>query len=176
MHWGACDSDMRMATEFEAVGIARAIHSVRATVTCSQQPSHSFSRRFSRRLSLSVLSLLAVHLPVSLIVVGCVGDRRTLLPVQQSSHSHTQPAGVHRLRQCVSPTRVVRCHSLMGEGTMKEPCFSAQKTVCALGRPAPPPAHSTCYHGMGTHCAGVCQTPAFARRRAERRCTRVCFS
>ena len=58
----------------------------------------------------------------------------------------------------------------------KEPCFYAQRTVYTLGRPAPPPAHSTDTSvTAGAHFALVGQTPGVlhAGRPKEVRCQRA---
>ena len=77
--------------------------------------------------------------------------------------------------RCLHPTPSLSLHTCTytpEEETTKEPCFKAQKTVHALGRPAPPPAHQaliTSVTGGTPHFALVCQTPAFCTQEGRKK-------
>jgi hypothetical protein len=87
-------------------------------------------------------------------------------------------ATLHTARQYTSPARVVRCHRPGGRRHLRKSRVFRPRKQYALGRPAPPPTHSTDTSvTAGTHFAIVLSNPGvFARRKAERKYAQVCFS
>ena len=92
---------------------------------------------------------------------ACEREQRTYPHTHTRTHAHTHTTtGVHCLRQCAPPTRVVRCHMPDGRRHLRKSRVFRPRRQYALGRPAPPPAHSTDTSvTAGTHFALVGQNP-----------------